>query len=536
LWLIMARWAVYAAYVAIYVLLDWVSYIHPVFPLAITLWNPPPALSLVLLLRWGSSGWPALVVAALLAEWLVRGLPAPLPHTLASSLLLAGGYWALARLLTGPLRFNQSFLSQRDLLAFLGTVVSGTLLIGLVFVGIYAHAGLVHGDRFLASVVRFWIGDMIGVIVLVPLLLVHRDSRLRHWRPTLEQGLQLGSIALVLWIIFGIGATDAFKFFYLLFLPLVWIAMRHGIRGATLANLAIQLGLIGAVLWLGHRAATVLEFQFLTLALVMTGLFLGMAVTERRQVQATLQDREAALGQALKSAAVGEMASAMAHELNQPLMATSSYARACQHLLADGDRERLTATLEKLVKEVGHAGDVVLRLRDAYRGEGPRREDLQLRQFLPQCLASLKRRAELQGIQISVRTEGQDHLHADPVQLNMVVHNLVSNAIEALAAVPAGVKEIQVEASLDEQGRLRLCVQDSGPGVDPQLRGRLFQSMASDKPQGMGLGLAICRSLVESQGGRLWHEPLPGGCGARFCMTLPAREEVENGTDRIHSR
>ena len=531
----MPRWIVYAAYVALYVSLDWISYIHPLLPLAITPWNPPPALSLVLLLRMGSGGWPVLVLAAFLAEWLVRGLPAPLYYTLASSLLLAGGYWGMARLLTGPLRFDHAFVSQRDVLVLLSCVIPGTLLVGAAFVAVYWQAGLVLDHQFASSVLRFWIGDMIGLCVLVPFLLVHWGQTATWSRPGIEQLLQFFSLVLVLWVIFGVEATDEFKFFYLLFLPLIWIAMRQGIRGATLAILLVQLGLIGALQWRGHRATTVLEFQFLMLALAITGLFLGMAVTERWRALVSLQDREAALGKALKSVAVGEMAAVMSHELNQPLMAASNYARACQYQLKAGEAQGLQDTLGKLVGEVGHAGEIVRHLRESYRGEGPRREQIRLDELLAQCMAPLQRQAERLGVRLLLHVnDPTGRVNIDLVQFRMLVHNLVGNAFESLQSRAAVTGTVRVSVGPEVAAGVRVCVEDNGPGVPDVLAARLFHPVVSEKADGMGLGLAICRSLSESHGGRLWHEQLVRGSGARFCFMLAGEEK--DATDGIHCR
>jgi len=255
--------AVVAGYIVLYVFLDWVSYLHPVLPVAITPWNPPPGLSLVFLLRFGLRYWPALFVAAFLAEVLVRGIPAPLPWLVAASLALSGCYVAIAALLAGKMRIGMRFDKLHDLTRFLMVILPGTLAAALAYVAIFTLAGLVPPADFLANVLRFWVGDAIGVMVVTPLLLVHGADAacLRHgaWRPSAETLAQAASVLLALWLIFGVEFTDEFKFFYLLFLPLIWIATRHGIQGATLAILGIQLGLIATLQWSGHRATAVLD-------------------------------------------------------------------------------------------------------------------------------------------------------------------------------------------------------------------------------------------------------------------------------------
>ncbi len=530
-------WRVVAAYVALYVLLDWLSYIHPIYPLAITPWNPPPALSLVLLLRYGWRAWPALFVAAFAAEAIVRDNPLSPIYAAISSLWLAFGYVAVALLLR-HFRFGNRFTTLRDAFVFLAVIPPTTLFIGMGYVAVYVYAGMVAPGYFVESSLRFWIGDMIGVMVVAPLLLVNGD-RLTV-RPSLnlsaEMGAQAAAILLALWLIFGLEATDEFKFFYLLFLPLSWIAIRHGVAGATVANLAIQLGLIAAFEWRGHPTAAVLEFQFLMLALAVTGLLLGMAMSERRRALMALAEREAALGQALRAAAVGEMTSALAHELNQPLMAISNYARASQHL-ADRmpDSAGLSQALDKLVAEVTHAGNVVHRLREYYRYGGLHREWLDTRPFLDACLDSQRHRARRHDIRLNASIDdGIERLLADPVQLNLVLHNLIGNAIEALSPGETYVREIAVNITRMDRVTVQVCVLDRGSGVDPGMVDELFSPHVSGKSQGMGLGLSICRSLIEGHGGRIWYEARPGG-GARFCFTLPDWED-ESGSDGQHRR
>ena len=238
---------VVAAYVAAYVALDWVSFIHPVGAFGITPWNPPPGLSLAFLLRCGLHRAPWLFVAALAAEFLVRGAPAPIAVLVAASLLLATSYTGVAAVLSRALRVDPDLRSLRDVTVFVVTAAIACALIALAFVALFAGTGLLPRNEFRESVLQFWIGDLIGVVVTAPALLVVTRRRGVRWRPSLETLAELAAIALALWLVFGAGLGDAPTLFYVLFLPIVWIAMRHGFEGAVFGTLAIQLGLIGAV-------------------------------------------------------------------------------------------------------------------------------------------------------------------------------------------------------------------------------------------------------------------------------------------------
>jgi signal transduction histidine kinase len=228
------------------------------------------------------------------------------------------------------------------------------------------------------------------------------------------------------------------------------------------------------------------------------------------------------------------MTSALAHELNQPLMAISNYARASQHLAGElAGPDTLRQALNSLVAEVGHAGSVIHRLREYYRYGGLHRETFEARPFFEASLEPLRQRARRHRIALTVATDDEvGRLHADPIQLGIVLHNLVSNAIEAIADTHAHVREIAVHVGRPDRITLRVCVDDRGPGVDPAQADELFSPQVSGKAMGMGLGLSICRTLVEGHGGRIWHEARAGG-GARFCFTLPILED-ELGSDGLH--
>ncbi|HET7135867.1 MAG TPA: MASE1 domain-containing protein, partial [Casimicrobiaceae bacterium] len=322
------------AYVALYVALDWVSFIHPVGVLGITPWNPPPGLSIAFLLRYGIRQGPWLFVAALAAEFLVRGAPAPLPVLVAASLLLAVSYTTLAALLTRVLRVDADLRSLRDLTVFVVAAAVACAVIGLAFVALFARSGVLPPREFQEGVTQFWIGDLIGIVVTAPALLVLTRRRESSWRPTMETLAELTAIALALWLVFGAGLGDAPALFYVLFLPIVWIAMRQGFEGAVVGTVAIQIGLIIAIVATGQGRASALEFQFLMLAIAVTGLLLGAAVSERRAIERALREKQSTLDRSLRLAAASELASTLAHELNQPLSAISAYLRACQMMLA----------------------------------------------------------------------------------------------------------------------------------------------------------------------------------------------------------
>ncbi|HNA31343.1 MAG TPA: ATP-binding protein, partial [Thiobacillaceae bacterium] len=242
------------------------------------------------------------------------------------------------------------------------------------------------------------------------------------------------------------------------------------------------------------------------------------------------------LNQAMRLAAAGEMAQAIAHELNQPLVAVANYARAGRAMLEDPARHGalLTETLDKIDREANRAGQVMRRLREFFRGGGLRPETFPVQELIEESLAHVRRRAERLGVTIETRlADDLPRVHADRVQMGTVLHNLLSNAVESLTDSPTLWRDIEIAAQAQGPDRVRLCVSDSGHGVAPDMENRLFDSFATSKPEGMGLGLAISRTLVEAHGGQLW---LDKARPARFCFTLPTETDVGNpgaGSDKI---
>jgi two-component system sensor kinase FixL len=224
---------------------------------------------------------------------------------------------------------------------------------------------------------------------------------------------------------------------------------------------------------------------------------------------------------------MGQMASTMAHELNQPLTAVMNYLEAGRQLLAAsaGGPERVGEMMEKAIAQAQRAGEVIRRLRSfVSKGETERRI-ASLNQLVEQALALGLVGARQRGVRVSLEL---DHalppVLVDHVQIQQVVLNLVRNAIEAMEAVDRRELVIGTRAILDQE-MAEVIVADTGPGIAPELADRLFQPFVTTKATGMGLGLSICREIVEAHHGRLTAAPRSSG-GTVFRVTLPiARRE-----------
>ena len=245
-------------------------------------------------------------------------------------------------------------------------------------------------------------------------------------------------------------------------------------------------------------------------------------LTERQEAERRIQDLQAELLHASRLSVMGQMASTMAHELNQPLTAVTNYLEAGRQLLAAGvgGPERLNEMMEKAVAQAQRAGDVIRRLR-RFVGKGETERRIQnLNQLVEEALALALVGARQRGVRASLEL---DHtlppVLVDHVQIQQVVLNLVRNAIEAMEQVERRELTIGTRA-IPPQGMAEVIVADTGPGIAPELADRLFQPFVTNKATGMGLGLSICREIVEAHHGRLTTAPASSG-GAVFRVTLP---------------
>jgi signal transduction histidine kinase len=221
---------------------------------------------------------------------------------------------------------------------------------------------------------------------------------------------------------------------------------------------------------------------------------------------------------------VGEMATTLAHELNQPLGAIINYLSTCTNLIERHDEAnpRLRQGIALARNQAEHASAVIARLREFVRTRNPRREPHPL-DALAQTVVELLR-LEAEQHQVRILTELPrllPHVVADRVMIEQVLLNLVKNAVDAMRNTPSGNREVLISARTDLDGMVEVRVRDRGAGIGSDFTERMFAPLFSTKSDGLGMGLAICRSIVEFHEGRLFAEPNPDG-GSTFAFTLPA--------------
>lgn len=250
-------------------------------------------------------------------------------------------------------------------------------------------------------------------------------------------------------------------------------------------------------------------------------------LTERQQAEARLQELQSELVHISRLTAMGEMASALAHELNQPLSAIANYLKGSSKLLAAPvvQQERVREAVDRAAEQAIRAGEIIRRLRDfVARGETERHVE-SLPKLIQEACALALVGAKEHGVRVRFQFAPEVNLVlADKVQIQQVVLNLVRNAIDAMEAGPERDLTIFVRAAADDMAQVDVA--DSGPGIEPEVAGQLFQPFVTTKRSGMGVGLSISRTIVEAHGGRIWFAPNPAG-GTIFHFTLQRVRQEE---------
>jgi signal transduction histidine kinase len=218
------------------------------------------------------------------------------------------------------------------------------------------------------------------------------------------------------------------------------------------------------------------------------------------------------------------MSAALAHEITQPLGAIENYALAARRRIGEGppDLARVGDLLDKVIGQATRAGDVVMRMRGMVQRHELEPKEIDVERVVGQCIEMVKMECELRDIRIELKPAGRlPAVVADEIHLQQVILNLLRNAMEAVELPRPGIsREIAVEIGRDGVEAVSVQVADRGAGIAEGDLERVFESFYSTKPSGLGIGLAICRKLIEAHGGALWASHNPGG-GAVFRFTLP---------------
>jgi two-component system, LuxR family, sensor kinase FixL len=522
--------AVGLAYLAGYVALDRVSFIEPYAPFGITPWNPNTGLSFVLILVFGLRMIPFLFISPFLADLVNGHFLLPWTVEILSVALIGGGYSAaLVFLERSNIRCDPTLPSMRDLAALMLVAAIGAAFVASSYVGLTIAAGLLTAKDFIAATLRYWVGDVIGILVLTPFALFALTHR-RILPMSTETALQCAAVVGSLVLVFGIAEEREFQLFYVLFLPIVWMAVRNGAEGASAGILITQLGVILGARFLPDEREELIAFQALMLVLAVTGLIAGELVSERRRTESQLRLQQESLARLGRLGSIGELAAAVAHEVNQPLMAAGTYTRLVVDTINSGsvDAAEVAETAKKAMAQVDRAAEVIRRLRALVRLDRSNRAPFPFERIVKETIELCRPDLDIAGVTARFTLAGNlQPVMVDILQVEQVLLNLVRNSIEAIGDSGNPRGSILIEANPADNEFVEVRLVDSGPGFPrEQIEGGLLP-LTSSKTDGLGIGLPLCRSIVEAHGGRLWLDASTHGASVRF--TLPVARKSKHG-------
>ncbi|MBS0408535.1 MAG: MASE1 domain-containing protein [Proteobacteria bacterium] len=523
------RTALWLALLAIYVALDRMDAMLTPGPMQPTPWDLSGGLTFAVLLWEGPWFAPLAALAEFASARLSPGAHAPLAADLASAAFLAAAYAPAAVFLRR--RGWTGLARQAELSALVLTVAAAAAArtgVDAVIANLALRGGNLPASPETLAVLlgERMTGAVAGVFVVAPVFIGLRTTPWRlEPRAAPEAVAQFAVLVGLCLVVTPPGQADTFRYFYLLFLPQIWIALRGGVLRAAVGNLIVQVALILFLLGRPDIAALSFNYQVRLLALALSSLFLAVAVAERRAAEAALRQRQDALARVSRLSLAGEMAATLAHELNQPLMAAIAYARTAQVLAGEGRDPRLDEALDGTVRQSERAGDIVRNLRRFVGRPDDVRGRHNLDDLLRETVDLVEPRRAATGARI-LRVVSRDVplVAVDAIQLQQVVVNLLHNALESMARASVGPPVVKLVARAVAEG-VEVETRDSGLGVDAAIAAGLFEPLVTDKADGMGLGLAISRGIIEAHGGRLWlAENRPGRCVIRFTLPRAAPE------------
>ena len=248
-------------------------------------------------------------------------------------------------------------------------------------------------------------------------------------------------------------------------------------------------------------------------------------ITELKRAEEALRDAQMTLAHVTRVATLGEMTASIAHEINQPLGALVNNANACLGWLSTENLEEVRNSVELMLDDAQRASEIITRIRSLVKKAPPQKDWLDINQTIREVIGLARNEMQRNGVALETQlSDDMPLIFADRIQLQQVMLNLMMNAIEAMTQVTTP-RELLISSEADDSKGVVVVVRDSGPGLDSKSLERLFEPFYTTKPQGMGMGLAICRSIVQAHGGRLWAATNRDR-GASFHFSLPTGEEL----------
>ncbi len=432
--------------IAIYLVLEWISAIQEYRGVPVTAWNPGLGVLFAGLLRGSRLAAVALFLGAILAESLLGGGLAQTPQAVVIAAIITLGYIAVAEI-ARALHLDARLERVRDVALLLSAALGGAIIVGLCLNVFLVGTGSVGFAQAMQDWLPMLVGDLIGIAVVTPLVLRSSRARVRAQLTDMSFVAGVAATALVAAaaVAFALREGDqrAYQAFYFLFLPIVFAALRNGLDGACITLAATQLALLAALNLFGYDANAFTNFQTLMAVLTATGLLAGAVSSERdaasrsaRNARALLKEKESEAARADRFQLVTGLASALSHEINQPMTAARAYARTAQKLAETpgADIDRVRDYVSRSVEQIDHAAAILRSTREFLRRGDPGRAPTQPATIVADSLTLMRPLAVEKRVRIASDVQpGLPACYCDRIQIQQVLMNLMDNSIAALA-------------------------------------------------------------------------------------------------------
>ena len=517
-----------AAYLITYLLINTITDSHQFAESGITFWSPDNGLSLLLILE---SPLYAIVVTIgnIIGDIYIHHVRNDIFTVFATEVTLSIGYFVVSLILRDVFHFSIKQIKFDNMLTLMAVLPSAAAFTMTLYCGVLYVCGAMPMNLLGAAAYEFWLGDTVGMIVVIPATMAIYDFAVNtKWSHGLKyKDCALLALIVVVTCIFtfiSASKTETHHLFYLLFLPVIWVSINYGYTGSSLLLLVTQIFVIAALTYFHVDDDQFSVFQTLMFILSVTGLLLGVVVTERERAERLLRDQRAELARLGSKAAASAMASTVAHEISQPLSAMSAYVHSACLLLDRGPMSpsalEARAALTEAAAQASRTRAIIERVRDFVAGGKLAPELLDFAQLIQKIRKLNFDEAEDRGVFVHVETQVPcPPARADRIAVEQALNNLVTNAIDSAAERQDRAGQVVIRLSRRDE-HVVIDVDDNGPGVANEIVDKLFETFESTKPNGMGLGLPLAREVARRHAGRLTWRPLVPR-GARFSIELP---------------
>lgn len=520
------RLAIGAAFIALYLLVERLTLVHEIAPLGISPWSPTAGMIIVLLMIGGLAYTPFVFAATFLSNLLVYDAPLGTLACGAAALTFTLGFTALAFIMQHVLKLDLTRLDRAGIIVLLTAVPALVGIFAIVECAVAYAAGLSTTGSLVLAIRDFWTGVTAGIVTVAPVAKAVAAREGISWSASrqslLDIAVYIGGTAIALWAIQGLQKGEGIQYFYLLFPPIVWIAIRRGLPAVAAALLITHTATAVLLMAMNYERHEFVAGQILVLVLSGTGLLLGAAETERHEAEERARIQSAEITRISRHSAAGAMGSALAHEISQPLSTLAAYLHAARRMLqaepcGDG---AVAQTLVRAEAEADRARLILERVRDFVSAGKLELERFDIAILVERVVEawSQTRPHGLPRIAVT-KSAPLPRVMADPVQIEQALLNLITNAGDAVMEHPEQASSVNVDIA-GNADRITIVVSDDGPGISPEIRDRLLEPFETTKARGMGLGLSLTRQIIEAHGGTLrWSAREPHG--ASFTMEIP---------------